>query len=44
MIAPGSHDGVYRYVAHYAVPDYLAQGWTVEAMLGPYSVLMKAPI
>jgi len=36
-------DGLYRYVVLFLVEDYLAQGWTVAATLGPYSVLMKAP-
>ena len=27
--------------ALYAAPDYLAQGWSIAALLGPYSVLMS---
>ena len=44
MSAFGEHNGVYRYVTLYAIPDYLAQGWTVEAILGPYSAIMRAPL
>ena len=44
MIGFGQHDGIYRYVSFYLAPDYLAQGWTVEALLGAYSILMRAPL
>ncbi len=40
----GPFDGVYRYVVLAMIEDYLAQGWEIAAVLGPYSVLMRAPI
>ncbi len=36
--------GIYRYVSLYLVPDYLAQGWEIMAIISSYSVLMRAPI
>ena len=40
----GEFDGLYRYVVLALVPDYLAQGWEISALLGPYSVLMRSPL
>ncbi len=37
-------NGTYRYVTLYLVPEYLAQGWEIAALLGPYSVLMRCPV
>ena len=40
----GEHDGIYRYVSLYLLPEYYAQGWEIVYVEYGYSAMMKAPI
>ena len=40
----GEHDGIYRIVSLFRLPDYLAQGWVICHVEAGVSALLRAPI